>query len=156
MTTNKPSKRNTCKKETPKRAVSFSPNVKPEAPSRLRPKTDGDLQSVDKRRRYLRRGSKCPSMLRASFLTMSPLLQGHVASDPSLVGDFSLMTNYAGHDLKIPGAEKQLMSRGSVQRRMSLMTALKSSLENASIVDNGPAPMKVERRLSTMHLLSQA
>lgn len=141
MTASKLGKQNNTAKAVPKRAVSFSPNAK-QAPSRssnnLKVNGDGDLQAVNQRRRYLRRGSKSPSMLRASFASMTPHLQ-----DPSSFKD----------DLIVQGTERRLMERA--QRRMSLMSALKLSLENTTIVDNAPVPVKAERRLSTYQLLSQ-
>ena len=138
-------------KAVPKRAVSFSPCVKPEAPSRLKLKSDGELQAVDKRRRYMRRGSKCPSMLRATFITISPILiQSYAAAEAAALGSLSPRQPGAVHDVKMVDVEKQ-----AVQRRMSLMTALKISLENATIVDKSQVPKKAERRLSTYQLLSQ-
>ena len=147
MTASKLCKHNNTVKPVPKRAVSFSPHVKPEAPSRActKPKvnTDGDLQALNKRRRYMRRGSKSPAMLQASFVSMMPHLQVYPLVDPSP----------DSRDVTMQGTEKCLMDRA--QRRMSLMSALKLSLENTTIVDNAPLPMKAERRLSTYQLLSQ-
>ena len=147
MTASRFSKQKRNPKTVPKRAVSFCPTAKPEAPSRGKPRTDGDLQSVNSRRRYMRRGSKCPSMFRASFISIDPLL------DSPTDTFFSCATP---KDLTFPATEKELKHRNQAQRRMSLMSALKISLEKASIVDHGPpTPMKVERRLSTYQLLSQ-
>ena len=157
MTASKQHEGNTsAMKVAPKRAVSFSPNVKPEAPSRLKPKSDGELQAVDKRRRYMRRGSKCPSMLRATF-TISPILmQTYAAAESAAAstGGFSPRSPHQSrsvYDVKMMDVEKQ----AEQQRRMSLMSALKMSLENTTIVDKYQAPKKAERRLSTLNLLSQ-
>ena len=147
MTVNKQNQRNTSTmKVAPKRAVSFSPNVKPEAPSRLKPKSDGELQAVDKRRRYMRRGSKCPSMLRATFTINPILMQSYAAAEAASGGGLSPRS---GYDVKMAEAEKK-----AAQRRMSLMSALKMSLENTTIDNKAQGPKKAERRLST-YLLSQ-
>jgi len=57
-------------------------------------------------------------------------------------------------DVMMQGTDKQGLT-DRAQRRMSLMSALKLTLENTTITDNAPVPMKVERRLSTYQLLSQ-
>ena len=148
MTARKPGKHINTAKTVPKRAVSFSPNVKPEAPSRVseKPKvnSDGDLQALNKRRRYMRRGSKSPAMLQASFVSMMPHLQRYPLIDPPP----------NSRDVMMQGTDKQGLT-DRAQRRMSLMSALKLTLENTTITDNAPVPMKVERRLSTYQLLSQ-
>ena len=138
------SKRSKAGKGAPKRAVSFCPTVKPEAPSRGKPNVDKALQSVNKKRRYMRRGSKCPSMLRASFSKITPLLKG-CAADVHCTSDFSLLPNPAFHF-----QEKNFRNLSRAQRRLSVMTALKISLENTSIVDpvTPQPPQRMERRLS--------
>mmetsp|Transcript_215 Transcript_215/g.388 ORF Transcript_215/g.388 Transcript_215/m.388 type:complete len:149 (+) Transcript_215:91-537(+) len=147
MTASKPGWHTNNAKAVPKRAVSFSPNVKPEAPLRAseKPKvnTDGDLQALNKRRRYMRRGSKSPAMLQASFVSMMPHLQHYPVLDPTSTS----------RDVIMQVADKRLIDRA--QRRMSLMSALKLTLENTTIADNAAVPKKAERRLSTYQLLSQ-
>lgn len=90
----------------------------------------------------MRRGSKCPSMLRASFATIRPILvQTYAAADAASVGGCSPLH----FDVKMVEANAQ-----AAKRRMSLMTALKVSLENTTIVDQGQVPKKAERRLSQL------
>lgn len=143
-------------KSVPKRAVCLSPNVKPEelSSSLKKPKQfDGDLQCSNKRRRYMRRGSKSPSMLQASFATMAPMIQAYASKECMSPKD-SVVNKF----LYLENEKHLLLNQNAAQRRMSLMSALKISLEKTSIVDNSPPPLngrKAERRLSTYQLLSQ-
>lgn len=153
-------KQSTSTKTSLKRAVSFCPNVKADAPYSKRPKCDGDLQAADKRRRYMRRGSKSPSMLRASFATMGPILQSCAASkECSSPRDQIMAYSPIANGIPYLDHDKHRLHQNAAQRRMSLMSALKLSLEKTAIVDNNGQPpfhgRKAERRLSTYQLLSQ-
>jgi len=96
-----------------KRAVSFRSSVKFDAPTKKASSPcDSGLQSIDKRRRYMRRGSKSPSMFK-----LSPDQIQKIAL-PSY--DEIVQKNY---------------TPSKKERRLSLMSALKVHLERASIVD---------------------
>jgi hypothetical protein len=107
---------------------SFGSFVKFETPSICaKPLNDSSLQSTDKKRRYMRRGSKSPSMLTLSFKL------------ECLDSDFS--------------ETKENIALSPQRRRLSLMSALKLSFEQTMIApDNGESSMS---SLSTYELLSQ-
>jgi hypothetical protein len=85
-------------------------------------------------------------MLRGSFASLQPLLQLELA----LVENATITTGT--EDCVMDQGEKQILHMSNqAQRRLSLMTALKISLENASIVDTNVPTKKVERRLSTSY-----
>ena len=96
-------------KATRKRSVSFSMAVD----SRPKRASDNRLQSSDKKRKYMRRGSRSASML---LLAMQRGL---------------------GHRQAVID-EKH--THGHQQRRLSLVSALKVSLENTSIIDANDEP----------------
>jgi hypothetical protein len=101
-------------KDTPKKAVSLSKACKysfpPKAVSTMQ--CDSCLQSTDKRRNYMRRGSRSPSMLKLSI--------GDLESFEEVVSVEKTNTHF------IPSKE----------RRMSLlMSALKINFEKASIIE---------------------
>ena len=117
-------------KPTAKRAASSSKAVKFDVPTKSKPQDathDRALQSTEKRRRYMRRGSKTPSMLMKAYAKFD--------FEPELL-DTKNAAEY--------GAEKQ--------RRMSLMSALKLSLEQTAIEPKLPVQIN---RMSTYDLLSQ-
>jgi hypothetical protein len=144
-----------------KRAVSFCDSVKkygyestpptsnqPQQPHNT--KSDGDLQASDKRRRYKRRGSKCPSMLLLSGMNLKRLLETEtLSSSPE-----SSKSNSSCQQMQMPTPQ---------QRRLSLVSALKMSLENATIADSPNTTTALlirrmsphERRMTAYKLLSQ-
>ena len=121
--------------------------------------SDGVLQPTTNRRRYMRRGSKCPSMLQVFPISKN------VSSGGSGVVD-SLQTSAS---VKKPTSSSSVLCHQ--QRRLSMMTALKMSLEKVTVMDpqqqqQAPtAPTQdqhnqrhltsEERRKSTYELLSQ-
>lgn len=130
MTATKPlSSSSSSAKVSPKRAVSFC-GLKYEAPKKQQAPSDKLLQCVDKRRRYMRRGSRSPSMLK-----------------------FCAKIDYLEEECN----EKIQQPMTPQQRRMSLMSALKLSLEQTAI---DPKKSKLhsigeEKTFSTFELLSQ-
>lgn len=105
------------KKESLRRAVCFSQCAKYTAPSKQSEKSNNvekGLQADNKGRRYMRRGSKCPSMLILSFKEKNHREEAAEAV-PSI-------TALASMELK--------------QRRLSLMSALKTSLEKATLIES--------------------
>jgi len=116
-------------KPTAKRAASCKKTVKFDVPIKKMPQHDashdGALQSTEKRRRYMRRGSKTPSMLMLASLKID-------FEDENIV---TTKTDY--------GSQKQ--------RRLSLMSALKMSLEETAIEPKFSAPIN---RVSAYGLLS--
>lgn len=160
-------------KTVPKRAVSFA--CKFTSPSTRKLGCDAILQSTDKRRSYMRRGSKTPAMLVITRLDLERLSQGlsaasSFASDeptlacqqvrlsPShcalaLAAAAECMTD---NDVTVLRTQRPFIRSGSkgismfyggvgepltkdqisqqpAKRRMSVMTALKQSMEKASI-----------------------
>lgn len=165
----------------PKRAVTFS---KFDAPGKSkRYALDDAVQSTDNRRRYQRRGSKTPAMLLLSGADLS-IIQGQL---PSLKCDcynfvtcedclvHSLLTQRRMTNMHVesefsnkprcsPAATTSLECRSRPQRRMSVMTALKYSLESSLTLET-PAASVVNtiRRMSmdasrsyALELLSQS
>jgi hypothetical protein len=100
-------------KDTPNKSVSLSKACKfsfpPKAVSTMQ--SDLCLQSTDKRRKYMRRGSKTPSMLMPSIVDLE----------------------YVEEEVSI----EKMVARfnASTERRMSLMSALEINFEKASIID---------------------
>ncbi|KAL7562259.1 hypothetical protein ACA910_004064 [Epithemia clementina (nom. ined.)] len=110
--------------------------------------SDGTLQPTTKRRRYMRRGSKCPSML-----MLVPIMQNPNTGSSTSSSNETLMSAMA---------VKPTTPRHHQQRRLSMMSALKMSLERISVVDTPtttPQGLRTmtpeERRKSTYELLSQ-
>lgn len=117
-------------KSDAKRAVSFSKSCKFDIPSK---QAESGLQSSDTRRRYMRRGSKSPSMFKLQKLNISELEKEWLSSCKE--------------------EEEQ-------PRRLSLMSALKLNLEKASIIDTKVVQkvrrMSLEQQRSfTYDILSQ-
>jgi hypothetical protein len=170
MTVSKSSISSTSKdrtKETAKRAVSFSDSVKyGYETSKPKPlcitQSDGDLQASDKRRRYKRRGSKCPSMLMRSGMSLkslSPDATMMMSKSPSLSSPSSSKDTTSAAACSFQRQQRQMPT--PQERRLSLMSALKLSLENATIVDGAKKALQIrkmspqERRMTTYKLLSQ-
>ena len=105
-------------KESPKRAVSFCPSCKFDAPSKLHRSTDNELQSSDNRRRYMRRGSKSPSMLK---ILSSSELENEIKGNST-------------DDCGLP------------QRRLSLVSSLRLQLEKSVCLE--PRVARKIRRMS--------
>ena len=100
------------KKSVPKKAVSFA---KFQSPSK---KNDIDVQSLNKKRMYKRRGSKTPAMLSLSQVEMSTILGRGM--DGSLRPQLSFKNS------------------SSTPRRLSLMTTLKQKLESSCRIESSP------------------
>jgi hypothetical protein len=98
--------------QSPKRAVFFCSSCKFDPPSQST-KSSGDmgLQSTDRRRRYMRRGSKSPNML-ATLLTLN--LEKESTTD---------------HD------EADAYRSTKQERRISITSALRLNLEKSAIID---------------------
>lgn len=123
-------------KDSSKRVVSFGKSVKFEAPNKPESSgsADASLQSIDKRRRYMRRGSKCPSML--------------------------LMSHDQIQKLESECEVEKVTFASNKERRLSLMSALRINLERAAIVDPNVASQirsmsPDEKRNFTFELLSK-
>jgi hypothetical protein len=123
-TTSDPIMYNSTVKVMPKKAVSFSQACKysfpPQAACAMQ--NDSFLQSTDKRRKYMRRGSKSPSMLQYS----SDLIES------------------IDEEVSVVKANTEFPSNGA--RRMSLMSALQINFKNSSIKE--PAVALKMRRMS--------
>jgi hypothetical protein len=100
-------------KQLPNKAVAFSKACKHSFPAKAvcTMQNDSSLQSTDKRRRYMRRGSKCPTMLQFSI--------DEVKSSEEEVSVEKTNT-------------ETISNKG---RRLSLMSALKSNFEKSAIID---------------------
>jgi hypothetical protein len=90
-------------KDNAQRSFTFGRSIKFASPSRKFSGSDNALQATNPRRRYMRRGSKCPAML---FMTAAQLYQ------------------------------LEDVGRIHKERRLSLMSALRSTLESTSLMDN--------------------
>lgn len=160
------------KKDLPKRAVSFIESVKFQAPqlrknqepTKLHDDDDGGdrdhLQATNKRRRYMRRGSKCPSMFIGMANFKSILQDAAAAADnDDFDADKTKMMLYHHH-------HQHQQQKHQQARRLSLMSALKASLEsNCSVVaassSKTTTPLQQlrkmppqERRMSALELLT--
>jgi hypothetical protein len=99
-------------------------------------------------------------MLLASFAELKPFLEDlPLSSCPTQLLPFK--KSFSDSQLPMMDIDQLKKSVGSAQkRRLSLMTALKFSLENATICDDSAVSTKpmspAERRLTTYQLLSQA
>lgn len=113
--------------KAPKRAVSFAKKSKHHRSSKVSFQvnlTDAVLQSVENKRRYQRRGSKTPAMLK---MTQQEFSLSQVAYD-------------------------ETPKRQIERRRMSIMTALKHSFQQGCILDlKQPAVARKIRRMSLEH-----
>jgi hypothetical protein len=163
------------KKQLPKRAVSFVESIKFQAAPPLvvqvqhqenqerreeEPQWD-HLQATNKRRRYLRRGSKCPSMmLLGGMANFESLLQDDSDDD----GHIDAKKKECNDDNKIMLHRQQATIQQQARRRLSLMSALKVALESSCVVAASSktattattlaVSRPVERRMSTFQLLS--
>jgi hypothetical protein len=124
---------------------------------------DTGLQSADCRRRYMRRGSKTPAMLMLSAayfdLSTQPL---HLEEQQEVNRDEHISGNDAVHEANYPitTVSAPLTPKQPAYRRLSIMTALKQTLEQASLIEHSPSPetrsMPFERTHSfTFDLLSK-
>jgi len=86
-------------------------------------RNDSCLQCTDKRRKYMRRGSKAPSMLKVSAEDLE-----------------SIATEFA-----VDKTNDQFLSANKT-RRLSLMSALKINFENSAIIE--PKVASTIRRMS--------
>ena len=138
------------RKTVPKKAVTFA--CKFDAPGQdqlpatalMRYVSDEGLQSVNCRRKYMRRGSRSPNMLLLSFDQKQSLQ----------------------NDECLPNEPAVSSPSGSCKkRRLSLVTALRLQLESASILDlelasqrrlspRSPVSIEQQRSLSSFDLLS--
>jgi hypothetical protein len=157
-------------KDVPKkRAVSFLEPVKFHAPrpqeeTDFNPDADRDhLQATNKRRRYMRRGSKCPSML-LGMASFKSLMQDAMSEDAD-INNHETTAKTMLHQHATSTFKAQLQQA----RRLSLMSALKVSLESSCSVaassqsaGTASSPLRAtilpppERRMSTFQLLSSA
>ena len=111
-----------------------------------------DLQSCDKKRRYMRRGSKSPSMLlklcrregAEHALTMNDLVAQQRGEPP--ITNIQMKSTVEMKSLEVPPQA----------RRLSIMSLLKCSLEKKCNIETGSPPSRVrrpslrlERRMST-------
>lgn len=118
---------------TPKRSVSFSIKgvAKFKQPTKaVQPSLsiDYELQSTDKRRRYMRRGSKAPSMF---FISEEEIIRLQEET---------------------PDTEKLEQERQCTlkqTRRLSVMAALKCHFDNVSLLDNHSTTYSTIRRISS-------
>jgi hypothetical protein len=102
------------------------------------------LQSTDCRRRYMRRGSKTPAMLMLSAayfdLSAQPLHleeQQNVCRDENITGNDAVGEKiYQMADTSAP-----LTPNKPAYRRLSIMTALKQTLEKTSLKEHSPFPV---------------
>lgn len=172
MTNTKPMQIDSYEKKSvvSKRSVSFTSHSKHSAPSSSsgtkkplsmskRCTSDGGLQASGNRRRYMRRGSKSSSMLMMLAQHKLPEL----SAEMSLVDSAKNMT----HMMEPPSASQDHAPHQhpqhpqQQQRRVSLIGALRLSLEKTSLVDNKvihpdySMMTPEERRKSTYELLSQ-
>ena len=147
------------------RNVSFS-----KFPVPTKSSSDGGLQPTSKRRRYMRRGSKCPSMLLLLSARNHLSNSSHDAtgSSPAMM-DSNMPMNLSSPSLSSSPCKPMTttpLGKPTVPvrlqpRRLSMMTALKLSLERISVVDHPTAPSDQLRstpelrRKSTYELLSQ-
>jgi hypothetical protein len=113
-------------KDIPRKAVSFSKAFKYSFPPNKAPasimQSDSSLQSTDKRRNYMRRGSRTPAMLMLS--------NEDLKSFEEAVSVEKMITHFIS--LK--------------ERRMSLMSGLEINFEKASIIE--PHVASQTRRMS--------
>jgi len=96
-----------CTKKTVKRGVKFHA-VRPPLKEAKQLPEDSDLQSSDKQRRYMRRGSKTPGML-------------------LILKSFDLESQAS--------ACEEMLTLSRQQRRLSLLSAIKMDLEKCSIIE---------------------
>jgi hypothetical protein len=100
-------------------------------------------------------------MLLASFAELEPLLEDLVSSSCPKQQLLPFKKSFSDSKLPMMDIDQLQKSVGSAQkRRMSLMTALKFSLENATICDSPTVSTNpvspAERRFTTYQRLSQA
>uniref|UniRef100_A0A6U2YCM5 Uncharacterized protein n=1 Tax=Entomoneis paludosa TaxID=265537 RepID=A0A6U2YCM5_9STRA len=143
-----------------KRSSSLSGSFKFAAPSTSKApfqkyNADQGLQSIDTRRKYMRRGSRCPSML---MLFSGKNIQELASSKKASTDSYNENVEMVGAASAPPSQSHQ--QEQQQRRRMSLMSALKYSLEQTSIVDSNTVHdysimSTDERRKSTYELLSQ-
>lgn len=100
---------------------------------------DTDIQPTDKKRRYMRRGSRAPSMMTISQNEIDHLVELDEQQQQQLsIGDET--TSYHNQQLM-----QQFQSQ-SQQRRMSVMTSLKSNFERVTIIES--TVKQIRRRIS--------
>jgi hypothetical protein len=110
-------------KRIPSKAVSFSKACKYSfSPKAICKQNDSFIQSTDKRRRYMRRGSKCPSMLQFSCDKIECIEK----------------------EISVEKTSSKFISNEG--RRLSLMSTLKVNFEKSAIID--PKVASKIRRLS--------
>lgn len=120
---------------------------------------DSGLQSIDKRRRYMRRGSKSPSM----FLLDAQQIKNLAAAEKEDLVDRVPVPFFTAESIVTgtsPTCSSSSYGRSHKERRMSLMTALKVNLERAAIVEPKVSQqirrMSIEQKRSfTFELLSK-
>jgi hypothetical protein len=163
-----PSSSSSLSKQVPSKAAPFV--SKHSSPADRKVNSDAGLQSTDKRRSYMRRGSKTPTMLLLSSLDFNFLNQdlsesiGH-ASEPPLIyeqvrfEDFTIrraldaatVCASADNDLQSIRTKRRFMLRGSESPNM----LFNSELETANNRKLEETIQPAERRMSVMTALKQ-
>ena len=103
---------------------------------------DTNIQSTDKKRRYMRRGSRAPSMMTVSQNEIDQLVE--IDEQQQQVLSFEETNN----EMLCPDHNQQLIQfqSQSQQRRMSVMTSLKSNFERVTIIES--TAKQIRRRMS--------
>jgi len=114
-----------CKAAAARRTSSVKFNSPSAAASASQPVASDGLQSSDKRRRYMRRGSKSPSMFRLDAQQIRSITEASSAT--SFIADGTRT-----------GAYQQY--HHFMQRRMSVMSVLNAHMERAAIVGDSSSP----------------